>query len=325
MSKIRSLSCQVIHAISESATAGTSKRSYARGHDGSTGSNVYSISHYRGLSKTAKELCSWIHGEYPEIRRVRDIRPDILQAWLMHKAETCNTNTMRKLVSYVHKLDLICSNRYGGTWHSDRVTIPAIVPMTESQIRGKAATQTEYGMLLEAMRRGGRSESWKSLPLSRYAGLRVNETANIRYGRLVLTGGRWGCGLIVIQGSEDGAKGGRWRTVDILTLEARDALMQVCAGKKHGDYIIAKRYGSPLATGSVMKSLTRAIEKVGLNKDEWLYEGHHAFRRQFAQECYDSIRMEGGSQRDARAYTNAQLGHGFSRRDLLDRYVKNQW
>lgn len=326
MSKNRSIKNQLIHAISMSATPGESKRSYMRGHEGDTGANVYSVSHYNNLAKFATAFDGWIREAHPEVKRVRDINPVILQDYMQYKAQTCNYNTLQKNISYIHKLDVIVSAQYGGSWHSDRVSIPALSPdRTEGQIRGRVATQTDYRILLAAMRSGGRSEAWKSLPLSRYAGFRVNETANVRFGRLVETGGRWGCGYVVLQGREDGTKGGRWRTIDILDPEAREALRDVFDGKRHGDYVISQPDGTPLKTDSVMAAFRRAKEKAGYDKNEWNYEGHHAFRRLLAQESYDAIRCGGGSRREAEDYANRQLGHGKHRDDDTDSYVKSRW
>lgn len=325
MSRNRSIKSQLIHAISQCTTAGESKRSYMHGHAGDTGSNVYSLSHYENLTKWSIAFDSWIREAHPDVKRVRDITPVILQEYMQYKARTCNYNTLQRDLSYIHKMDAIVSRQYGGSWHSDRVSIPALSPdRAEGQIRGRVATQADYRILLAAMRSGGRSEAWKSLPLSRYTGFRVNETANVRFGRLVETGGRWGCGYVVLQGREDGTKGGRWRTIDILDPEAREALREVFDGKKHGDFVISQPDGTPLKTDSVMKALSRAKEKAGYDKT-WTYEGHHAFRRLLAQESYDAIRCGGGSKREAEDYANRQLGHGKNRDDDTDRYVKSRW
>lgn len=72
-------------------------------------------------------------------------------------------------------------------WTAEKVDFPAYRPadFDREKIRDKVATEIEYSRLLATMKEG-QSESWKILPLARFAGLRINEAANVKIERFSL-------------------------------------------------------------------------------------------------------------------------------------------
>lgn len=312
----------MLHAIDSAVAYGESKRSYMHGHAGDTGYKIYSYNYRQDLDTLARSLGAYIKAAYPGCKMVRDIRPEMLQGYLDDKAYTSGA-TVQKVVSHLHKLDAVCQHRYGGDgWHSDQMTAPETVQ--DDKQRDHVATDAEYKALYADMR-AHKSEAWKALPLSRYAGLRVSECAAVKVGRLDPTGGRYGCGTLTLQGKEDGTKGGRWRTVDIMSLEGRKALQEAFDGHKDGDYAIRQKNGQRLQSDSINTQLKRSVIRCGLDVQAWRQCGCHALRKAFAQECYDAVRSAGGSKKEAIAYANKQLGHGRQRRDETKAYISNLW
>lgn len=320
--KKRSLQAQFIFAINESTRYGESKRSGR--NDPENDYKIYSRIYHKDLIDTAKSISIFIRENYPGVKLIRDIRSNYLTEFLASKADICSPESIKKYKSHIAKLEKICRHRFGKIdWTAEKVDLPAYRPadFDREKIRDKVATDFEYSRIFSVMKES-RSDSWKILPLARYGGLRIGEAANVKVERFSFTGGRWGCGWIILKGKEDGCKGGRPRRIDILTLEGRKALQEAVSGLQRG-YVISKADGSPLKAKSLEKALERAITKSGIDWKKG--NGLHSFRKVFAQESYDSVRSYGGSKIEAAGYANSQLGHGSDRSDLTKAYVGNIW
>lgn len=326
MGKSRSIDQQLIHSIADCSAIGESKRSYKGQHSGLTGYKIFSLGYRDDLKVTAKDLGHFIRSADPEIRMARSITREVLQEYLQSKADSgCTAEYLGKLKSHICKLEVCTAHTYGKTgWHADQLQIPDSA--AKDKVRDKSANDVEYKQLLEVMTRPGCGEAWKALVLARESGLRVQEAACVRVGRLSSTGGRWSCGTITLQGKEDGAKGGRWRTVDILSPEALKRLKSATEGLQAGDRIISSSKGGPIDPDSLNTALSRAVKKCPEVAATWKKgNGFHAFRKAFAQECYDVLRSTGSSKKEAEDYSNHQLGHGSDRSDLTKVYILNRW
>lgn len=323
MSKCRSLENQMLHALSSAKSQGESKRSY-RSETGSTGAKIFSMSYETDLRDTIGNICRYLKDDdEKKIRYIKDIKKEDLQSYLQEKSLTCNYETCNKIKSHIIKIEQICRSRYGKCidWQSDRLTVPVNVDRPVN-IKDYVATQMDYNKLKSVMQTG-RSETWKSVVLSRYAGCRVRETAYIKVGRYTPEGGRWGFGTVTLQGKSDGTKGGRWRTYDIISRDAQRELSEVFSGRSGGEYVIQQKDGSPVDPRSITRAMERACKKSGVDLPK--YNKNHSFRKLFAQENYDAARSTGMTKKEALDYANHQLGHGDNRKDLSDRYVQNQW
>lgn len=322
MSKHRSLENQMLHALANAKSQGESKRSY-RSETGSTGAKVFSMAYETDLRDTIKNVCQYLK-DSTEIRYVKDIQKSDLQNYLREKSLTCNYETCSKIKSHLVKVEKICQSRYGKCidWQSNKTTVP-VNPDRPVNVKDYVATTMDYAKIKTAMQTG-RSEAWKSVVLSRYAGCRVRETAYIKIGRYTPDGGRWGYGTVTLQGKEDGAKGGRWRTYDIISKEAQRELSEVFSGRSGGEYVIQQKSGEPLDPKSITRAMERACKKTDVDLPK--YNKNHAFRKLFAQECYDLIRSTGATKKDSLNYAASnQLGHGIGRGDSATTYVHNQW
>lgn len=323
MSKCRSLENQMLHALASAKSQGESKRSY-RSETGSTGAKIFSMSYETDLRDTIGNICRYLKDDdEKKIRYIKDIKKEDLQSYLQEKSLTCNYETCNKIKSHIIKIEQICRSRYGKCidWQSDRLTVPVNVDRPVN-IKDYVATQMDYNKLKSVMQTG-RSETWKSVVLSRYAGCRVRETAYIKVGRYTPEGGRWGFGTVTLQGKSDGTKGGRWRTYDIISRDAQRELSEVFSGRSGGEYVIQQKDGSPVDPRSITRAMERACKKSGVDLPK--YNKNHSFRKLFAQENYDASRATGMTKKEALDYANHQLGHGDNRKDLSDRYVQNQW
>ena len=207
MGKCRSLENQMKHACSDAMSLGEQKRRYARANNGETNEKVFGLKYAQDLYKTMGQLCDYLKTNCPEVRWVKDIRQEHLQGFLQEKSNSCNINTLGKIKSHIGKLEKNCKAEYGRMdWKADKLALPAIIDRP-ADLKTYVATKTDYLKTKADMQDNGRSEAWKAVVLSRYAGLRVNETAEVKIGRFTPTGGKWGCGTVTLQGKTDGTKG----------------------------------------------------------------------------------------------------------------------
>jgi integrase len=141
--------------------------------------------------------------------------------------------------------------------------------------------------------------------------------------RLQETGGRWGYGSFTIL-KGDGSKGGRPRTIDLVTPQAREAIKELIKDLQPGQLILQKRDGSKYQSSSITRQISRIAGKLDLSQD-YKQNRNHALRKAFAQASYDHLRRTGVSKREALDYASKQLGHGANRTDLANAYISDQW
>ncbi len=315
------LGYQITSAITRCTEEGRSKRQYKQTHEGQTGHKIFGLTYKNDLCQTGKDLGRYIHEHYPNVKYVRDITANMVQEFLDSKAQTVGSKaTLEKLYAHVRKIDAVLCHVYKGGSYADQIHMPDI--QEAGKVKDMVMSEEQYQQLKSSL---GKSSSGavKSIMLSHAAGLRIQETVKIQYGRLQETGGRWGYGTLSIL-SGDGAKGNRTRIIDIPDSDRLAELREVAAGRQPGQLLIAKKDGTAYESKSILRTINRHMDKLGFG-DEWKYNKNHALRKGFAQVCYDLARRAGQSKQEALDYSNHQLGHGDNRNDLSNTYIANQW
>ena len=115
MSKKRSLFVQSMTAIEASFTLGYDKHSAKKQSEQPDHSwRVYSFAGKANLLDTAHNLCEYIKEHYPEVDKVRQIRPEYCQEWLDSKAKGgCSLNTIETYKSNLVKLSRVINHHFG--------------------------------------------------------------------------------------------------------------------------------------------------------------------------------------------------------------------
>jgi len=327
MSKVRTLSYAINHAIQENFCPGESKRSAKFQLQSETDNKIYSYAHKDGLHSTAKDFAKFVKKNFGT-RTVYEINYKQLAAYLEHKAETCNEKTLLKTVSHLAKLELCCKCTYSSkkiNWNTKELVVPISANNT-SITKDKPMDWATSQKVIDYMTRPGtHSEAYRSLELSRLLGMRLEETVNARANRFHLEPCKdYPFGFVEI-GKGDGAKGNRPRIIPIQTKEQLEALKSLCAGRIGNDFIVQKSKirNQPLEKKSVSKSFNRALKILGLEQ----YKGNlnHALRKDWAQRSYDLYR-EAHTKNESVRYVNRILGHGEERSlSELSHYVNNIW
>lgn len=327
MSKVRTLSYALNHAIQENFCPGESKRSAKFQLQGETDNKIYSYAHKDALHSTAKDFAKFIKENFGT-RTVYEIDYKQLAAYLEHKSENCNEKTLLKIVSHLAKLELCCKCTYSSkkiNWNTKELIVPIGVNNT-GITKDKPMDWTTSQKVIDYMTRPGtHSEAYRSLELSRLLGMRVEETVNARANRFHLEPSRaFPFGYVEIR-KGDGSKGNRPRLIPIQTKEQLESLKTICAGRTGNDFIVQKsKFGNqPLDKKSISKTFSRALKDLGLEK----YNGNlnHALRKNWAQRSYDLYR-ENNTKSESVRYVNRILGHGEERSMTeLSKYVNNIW
>ena len=327
MSKVRTLSYALNHAIQENFCPGESKRSAKFQLQGKTDNKIYSYSHKDSLHSTAKDFANFTK-EIFGIRAVYEIDPKHIAAYIEHKAKTCNEKTLLKVSSHLAKLELCCKCTYSSekiNWDVKEVIIPVSANNSGITKDKPMDWETSQKIIDYMTRPGTHSEAYRSLELSRLLGMRVEETVNARANRFHFEPSKdYPFGYVEIR-KGDGAKGNRPRLIPIQTKEQLEALKLLCAGRTGNDFIVQKsKIGNqPLEKKSVSKSFNRALKSLGLEQ----YKGNlnHALRKDWAQRSYDLYR-ETHTKSESVRYVNRILGHGEERSlSELSHYVNNIW
>lgn len=324
-----SIKNQLQQSVSAACHPGGSKRSERGNPDNdwriySCGGADPSKTYAGYLKGLAGELGTWIRENYPDCKMAYQISPSILQGFLNSKADRgVAASTIKKDLSGIRKLEKCVGHQFRNAridWKTDTIHVP--VGCQEEKQRDKVMDDRTYERVLDAMSK--KTETYKSLILSRVAGLRVRETCLVHRECVHLDGGRYGYGYISLRsGAIDGAKHGRPRVIDILSSADREQLREICQGVRPGQTIMRKSDGEPYRVDSVLGQ-------------EWSQNKNHAVRKSFAQRAYDVIRKETAEQgygeqdsrRMAEDYASDQLGHGTDRADrerLLDVYIGIRW
>lgn len=332
---------QLQQSVSAACHPGGSKRSERSNSDNdwriySCGGADPSKTYAGYLKNLAGELGNWIKSNYPDCKFAYQISPSMLQGFLQDKSDRgVAASSIKKDVSGLRKLEKCVGHQFKNAridWKTDTIHVPVGCP--EEKQRDRVMDDRTYRDVLDAMSK--KTETYKTLILSRVAGLRVRETCLVHRECVHLEGGRYGYGYISLRsGAIDGAKHGRPRVIDILSASDRDALREICRGVSPGQTIMRKADGQPYKIDSVQRAITRACVKLGIRED-WLQNKNHAVRKGFAQRAYDTVRREtaeqGYSEQDSRRmaedYVSDQLGHGVDRADrerLLDVYIGFRW
>jgi len=278
-------------------------------------SKIFSMEHRNSICATAKQFGAFLKSEYSDVRIVKNITVDMVNAFLDSKAETCSTKTLKKYTSHIDKIAL-CVNanpHYGGRnvdWKEGRIVPESIKTPDEESVRdGKAFDRADYNKILEHGK-STRSEAWKAWELSARFGLRVEGCEKITANMVNLdVQGKYGFGQIELryQDSRKGIeKGGRARVIDIRTSDDAAFIKSLCNGKAPSDRLIG------LKRGTINNELNKAKIACKIS-NAYVYSGVHGIRKMWAQNLWNTNKVENMSYRENIRYCNNQLGHGDKR------------
>ena len=300
---MKSIKCQFQYAINSNFREGMNKHSL-KGQDTSH-TNIYSFNEKFRLLDLANDINSFLKQNFPDIKYIRDIEPNHIQAFLNCKS-SCTQNTINSYVQSLKKLERVSNKCYGLSKNNmTQVAIPQVQRKCDTS-RGAShpITQNVYEKILTYCLNNP-SKSGDALLLdytcSDYHGMRVEELARIKLQNINDNG------IITVTN----AKGGK------------EYQMQ-CSNLPFLQEIISKQYDANgkflfnMKGSSINKYLERTCVRLGLEKYSF-----HDIRRYHAQNHFDTLRNQGASTKDALLSTSRYLGHNTPRLQMMTQsYIK---
>ena len=316
------------HAVCKCSAFGHSKRSDKFNDDINTDWKLYSDAYKRDMVDLALDFGRFLTKNYPNIRNSYEVGRSEVQAFMDKKASTCAPTTLTTKISRLWKLEKCCmriscsKNQKKFNWDTSNIIMPKSTK--DDAYKKNKPIPMEVAKVAIADLSEKKSEAVNTVTLSLYTGMRVEEDTCLKVKNVHFEKGEFGFGYVVIvDGPEGGAKGGRPRIIPFLSAEARDAVKAIVAGKKPDDYIVENlKDGTKLTPTHVGRMLREALKP--RHGNTYLYIGYHGLRKTFAQQYYDKVRKY-CSKKEAISKTNMVLGHGKNRgEEALATYVANR-
>jgi integrase len=299
----RNIGYQFQNAIDSNFREGIDKHSLKS--SGETFGHVFSYGEKRSLLQIGYEMKNYTKGSFPNIKMVRDIKPEHWNSFLQKKSETCGQVTLRNYASRIGKLEDLVNKRYGTNvdWRSD-IDIPLSGKAADAQ-RVQSMDPKDFQKIMSVCQ-NSTSRAAPAVQLAGVTGARVNELAVLKPGDINVQKCE-----IALHG-----KGGRDRVVSV-DPKYLGLLQEI----KQNSFSEKSCFG--LKQDSITKFLNRTMVKIGIKK-KYPETSIHAIRKMVAQEKWDQLREQGCSKKETMQKISQFLGHGRNRTDIMRVYVGNR-
>lgn len=265
---------------------------------------VYSKSDAKALFQMASQFGRYAQHELG-VRQARDLRQEHAEKFLDSLRRTgCTASTLKTYAGRLRHLSE-CVNHAYKTADIDFSKLKA--PDAPKAPKREQMTQEQYSALMNCM---VESKSKDAVRLAYNFGLRRGSLIKFEVRDVDLEKN-----LFTVYRDKDG----RTRTLPIETVEQRELLTRLIAGKGPREKLIN------LKEGSVNKTVRRNMERLGVCQN--LIEENtniHSIRKLAAQERYDQLKEAGRSKKDAAGDVSEYLGHGRSRKDIREIYIAKE-
>lgn len=297
MGKNRSIFQQFNNAINNCFKEGMDKHA-DKAYNPVLTEKVYSYSAMNNLKDFAKNLSNYIKENYPDTKRLGDIKEEQLQNFLNYKnAKGCSQNTLDLYKSNLNKLEMVVNKTYSSVNWDFKNTLETPASTKEfDKNRGvdSVITREDYNKILEYCREN-KSTSGDAILLQNGLGIRVEELAQLKVNNIDFENNK-----IIL----DNTKGGK-ELIREMTPEVRKIIYERINNTTNNKIIDVK-------SDSINAQLRRIEDRLGIDR-----HSVHDIRRLIAQEKYDSYREEGYSKKKALEKTSRWLNHVGPRQEMI--------
>ena len=294
----RNLKYQFLTAINNHFAEGMDKHSIKLAGQ-MDGTRIFSYADRSNLVDLASGFSEYMKREHPNIKEIRQIKPDHIQSFLAVKSTTSSQATLTQYGSRFAKLERLVNDSYKSCnvdFHS--VVVPPSSKCS-GKVRGQMLAASDYQTLLGSTTN---SNLHNALVLSYCCGLRAAECSKIKASDWCAASGT----LTIVD-----SKGKRSREVKVPQqhIPAVNAVMSSSAGRI-----------CDCQTESLQKSFRRQLAACGL-ADTYKSGAFHMARRAYATNLYKECRNQGMSVQGSLSTVSRSLGHGANRNDLMKQYI----
>lgn len=264
------------------------------------GTRIFSYSDRSNLVDLASGFAAYMKQTYPQIREVKNVTTDHVQAFMSAKCDTASQATLSQYASRFSKLERLVNDTYKSCnvdFHS--IVVPASNVNGGGKIRSQMLAASDYRTLLNGTTN---TNLYNALTLSYCCGLRAAECSKLQAKD-------WNpkTGTISIVDS----KGKRSREVKVPAqhLNVVRAVMTSTEGRICN-----------CQTESLQKAFRRELTARGLS-DTYKNGAFHLARKAYATNTYKELRSQGVSVQDSLSAVSQSLSHGANRNDLMKQYI----
>lgn len=300
----KNLKHELRDVVMRSFVPGRDKHSDQRNNN--TTGVIYSHTAKRDTLDVVNQFADWIKTNRPDIKKLHQITPEVVKAYLDGKAAAgCTQKTLDTYRDRLAKLGECINARRGLDVRMAVDRVQTVTPKAADRGAAAAISRGEYNMIITYALEHPSGSAYAVL-LEQHLGGRVTdvcERMTIDRDRVKMT-----------------CKGGK-----ILYRDITPELAALLRNPDFSPYRFIDSTGRPAfalpKAGSINKYLARVEDRLGLPRHSF-----HDIRRLLAQERYDELRQAGVSRSDALSQIGVWLNHGSKRQQLvLKSYVANPW
>lgn len=302
--KNKSIKNQIQQAINNNFEENTDKRAYKQQENQNV--KIFSYSEKFRLLDTAKMLSNYIKENFPDVKQIKDVTPEVIQSFLNDKAQTCTQNTVNTYTQSLNKIAEICNKNYSSCkleWKKE-VVIPKAITQN-SNLRGvKNQMPVEDLQRVCEYAKNNYSQSGQIVLCQQYLGIRVNELVTIKIENIDFKKD-----ILHLKN----CKGGK-RIDRVIDPELKAILLETI---EKNNITSGKIFS--ITENSVNTYLRRTEEKLGI---VGRYSTHN-IRSTISQLKYNKLKSEGLSIKESMREVSLWLNHGEDReRLLLGSYIR---
>lgn len=292
---------QFYKAIERCFKPGVDKHSYKKSK--ATKVKIFSYADRRNIIKTTNLLSSFIEENYSNIKYIKDITNKEIKAFFDEKSVYCTRNTLINYKYCIKKLEKMIKQELNlNVDYMSNIKIKT----SNNILRDVELSQKDLEVLLREAEKSN-SKAVVAIKIAALFGCRVSEINKLQGRDIDLKK--------MILNIVD-SKGKRSREIKISTKDQ----LELCKSIKNsvGDY---ERVCS-LREDSINTYIRRTLLKKNINVYNEKKTGVHAIRKYYAKRDYIKNIEKTSSEKKAWAQTSMNLGHGSSRKTLINTYVK---
>lgn len=298
---------QITYALNQCFTEGVDKHSIKREIGFQKTERIYSDNVYFHAKDTAKDIQGFLRENYPSVREVRQIKPEMVQAFLNSKTDHCTQKTVNEYAERLNTIQKACEKTFKIelNWKQEIVVPRAYREKLDTRGVNDIMTKEDYAKIKEYCLNNISKDSNAIIVVAGDLGNRVRALCNIKIEKIDFEKN-------TVQIRD---KGGKWVTREMTPL-VREILQKRVNDLKEKGITGGNIFN--IRADSVNKQIKRIEKRLGLDNTKSI----HSIRRMVAQEKYNEYR-ETMSMRDATNAVSEWLGHGKNRDAMLkESYIK---
>lgn len=297
----KNLTYQMTSSIENALALGQDKHS-AKLAGGTTQDKIYSYATRKEMMDLAHDLSRFIKTEFPEVRMVKDIKIEHINAYLQSKVGVTQA-TMQSYVARINKMEVLCSKKFPISidWRTGR----EVPTMEKETIRNCMISDKQVVGLEKYLETKRDCPSKDAYFLAKSFALRAASITKLRFDDVNFE-------TMKLHIHED--KGKRSRDIDIRPQDI-PILQKVMEGKSGKDRLIELR------PDSICAYLNRCFKQLGYTNLVDAKTSIHAVRKYSINEYYKDMQQIYGKKR-AEELCCIRLGHSADRIDIISHYLK---